>query len=149
MRTNRLIKSQCVFASFRFSFGKSPLTNPHYSYTSRYLQAEKTMNTEDFVKGVYQTKEEMIKSYFDNTNNTYVGELIKSLNIDSKQMETLKKIIDGTLTDGFYSLLVGIDGGASIGNNLQQEYKLFDEENNSLTEDITGFAYDYFQESNL
>ena len=36
MRTNRLIKSWCVFASFRFSFGKSPLTNPHYSYTSRY-----------------------------------------------------------------------------------------------------------------
>ncbi|WP_445737094.1 hypothetical protein, partial [Mariniflexile sp.] len=28
------------FASFRFSFGKSPLTNPHYSYTDRWQQAE-------------------------------------------------------------------------------------------------------------
>ncbi|WP_299315851.1 hypothetical protein [uncultured Aquimarina sp.] len=107
------------------------------------------MNTEDFVKGVHQTKVEMINSYFDTSTETYVGELIKSLNLDSKQMETIKEIIDSALTDGFYSLLIGIEGGASIGNNLQQEYKLFDEEDNSLTDDIGGLAYEYFQEFNL
>jgi len=52
MRTNRLIKSWCVFASFRFSFGKSPLTNPHYSYTSRWhsLTEQRKTKTEQMKK---------------------------------------------------------------------------------------------------
>lgn len=105
------------------------------------------MNTEDFVKGVYQTKQELLESYFEIDIETHVGELIKSLQLDSKQMSTLKSIVDGALTDGFYSLLIGIEGGASIGDNLQQELKLCDEKNNSLTEDIGSLAYDYFQEA--
>ena len=105
------------------------------------------MNTEDFVKGVHQTKEEIVNSYFDTTIETYVGELIKSLDLNTEQLRTLKQVIDATLIDGFYSLLVGIQGGSSIGYNTQQEYKLFDEKGNSLTDNIGGLAFEYFQES--
>ena len=105
------------------------------------------MNSKDFVKGVYEIKEEIVGSYFDPLNETFVGELIKSLDLNSTQLEVLKSIVDGTLTDGFYTLLVGIEGGASIGNNIQQQFKLFDEKNNSLIENIGELAFEYFQES--
>ncbi|WP_190811672.1 hypothetical protein [Flagellimonas sp. S3867] len=104
------------------------------------------MHTEDFVRGVHQTKEELLKTYFNDSIETYVGEQIKSLGFNPKQLKNLRAIIDGALTDGFYSLLIGLEGGASIGGNLQQAFKLFDEENNSLTEDIGSLAYEYFQE---
>lgn len=104
------------------------------------------MTTEDFVKGVYQIKQELLESYFEIDNETHVGELVKSLQLDSEQIRTLKDIVDGALADGFYSLLIGIEGGASIGDNLQQELRLLDKENNSLSENIGGIAYKYFQE---
>ena len=71
---------------------------------------------------------------------------IEQLKLDDKQTEILKQILDGVLTDTMYTVLLGLDGCAQIGG-IQQMYKIFDEENNELTnENIEGHAYYYFRE---
>ncbi len=72
--------------------------------------------------------------------------LIQSLNLTDQQMETMKKIMDGTLTDIFYTVLLGLDGSASIGG-IQELYDLKVENGNQLSGEIEGHAYEYFHES--
>ncbi|MGB0871049.1 MAG: hypothetical protein ACPGSD_15770 [Flavobacteriales bacterium] len=57
----------------------------------------------------------------------------------------MENIMDVALTDVFYTILLGIDGCASIGG-VQEDYELKDENGNLLSGDIEGYAYDYFQE---
>lgn len=52
------------------------------------------------------------------------------------------------MTDTFYTILLGLDGSASIGNS-QESFKIFDEDDNLISEggDLEGFAYEYFHEN--
>jgi len=52
------------------------------------------------------------------------------------------------LTDSFYTLLLGLDGSASIGDS-QKSFKIYDDENNLISEggDLERFAYEYFHEN--
>ncbi|WP_181858425.1 hypothetical protein [Winogradskyella arenosi] len=50
------------------------------------------------------------------------------------------------MTDVFYTILLGLDGCASIGG-IQETYELKDENGNQLNGEIEGYAYEYFQES--
>ncbi|WP_299551141.1 hypothetical protein [Seonamhaeicola sp.] len=102
------------------------------------------MTSEEFVKNVFKSKEDLLKSYFDSSEDSYVSSLIDSLDLNEGQNKILKEIIDGVLTDALYGLLLGIDGSASIGN-IQESFKLFDEKNNELTGgEIEGYAWEYF-----
>lgn len=110
------------------------------------------MPEKDFVKSFYELKTDLLKSYFNLSQNSYGGpspiaKMIESLGIDSSETSTLYKILDGALTDALYTILLGLDGEASIGENDQQVYKLFDGEGNELTDsgEITGYAWEYFQ----
>jgi len=47
------------------------------------------------------------------------------------------------LTDVFYSILLGLDGAANIGG-IQQQYKIYDENNNLISGDFEGAAYEIF-----
>lgn len=53
------------------------------------------------------------------------------------------------MTDTFYTILLGLDGSASIGDS-QESFKIFDEDNNLISGsgDLEGFAYEYFHENN-
>ena len=101
------------------------------------------MTTEEFVKAFYNEKQYFLKEYLSENSKTDVGEWIKSLNLDEQQFEILKKILDGSFTDIFYSILLGLDGSASIGG-IQEVYDLKDENGNQLSGEIEGYAYDYF-----
>jgi len=61
----------------------------------------------------------------------------------------LKKLIDTLLTDTFYTILLGLDGEASIGKK-QTSYRIYDEKGHELTTSgkIEEYAYEYFQENN-
>lgn len=109
------------------------------------------MPEEDFVKGFYELKTNLLKSYFDPYQNNYSGassvaQLIESLDIDSGKTSVLYKILDNVLTDALYTILLGLDGEASIGDNNQQVFRLFDEKDNDLTGsgEIEGCAWKYF-----
>ncbi len=103
------------------------------------------MSTEEFVKAFYVEKQDFLKEYLSKNPESEVGQLIKSLSLTDQQTEIMKKIMNNSLTDAFYTILLGLDGSASIGG-IQETYDLKDEKGNQLSGDIEGYAYDYFQE---
>src|SRR6476620_505129 len=90
------------------------------------------MTADEFVKGFYLERQSLIDTYFNLDSKTEVSELIKALNLDDKGTERLRQILNSSLRDTFYTILLALDGEASIGDK-QPPYKLFDEENNELT----------------
>ncbi len=105
------------------------------------------MNTEELVKAFYTEKQDFLKEYLSENPESEVGQLIKSLNLTDKQNVIMEKVMNTTLTDVFYTILLGLDGCASIGG-IQELYELKDENGNLLTGEIDGYAYEYFHESN-
>jgi len=103
------------------------------------------MTADEFAKGFYLERQFLIDTYFNANSKTEVSDLIQSLDLNDKKTERLRQILNGALRDTFYTILLGLDGEASIGHN-QIMYKLFDEENNELTAggEIEVFAYEYF-----
>lgn len=102
------------------------------------------MTADEFVKGFYQERQSIIENYFNADSKSDVSELIQSLNLDDKGTERLRQILNGSLRDTLYTILLGLDGEASIGDK-QRLYKLFDEDNNELTGgEIEVAAYEYF-----
>jgi len=103
------------------------------------------MTADEFAKGFYLERQLLIDTYFNANSKTEVSDLIQSLGLDDKKTERLRQILNGALRDTFYTILLGLDGEASIGHN-QIMYKLFDEGNNELTAggEIEAFAYEYF-----
>ncbi|MBE6066246.1 MAG: hypothetical protein E7211_00900 [Clostridium lundense] len=105
------------------------------------------MNVKEFVELFYTEKNNMLKLYFSNLQGTEVGLKIDNLGLTKKQMEKMQSIIDTVITDIMYTILLGLDGEGSIGN-VQQNYKLYDENGCELTNcgGIEQYAYEYFQE---
>lgn len=102
------------------------------------------MTADEFVKGFYLERQTLIEASFDKNSNTEVSTLIKSLNLDRKRIERLRQILGGVLRDTLYTILLGLDGEACIGDK-QTVYKLLDEEDNELTGgEIEATAYEYF-----
>ncbi|ADL52156.1 hypothetical protein [Clostridium cellulovorans] len=104
------------------------------------------MNAKEFVELFYTEKNDMLKQYFNNLKNTEVGLKIESLGLNTEQMES---IINTVITDAMYTILLGLDGEATIGN-VQQTYKLYDEDDCEITNsgEIEQYAYEYFHENN-
>jgi len=103
------------------------------------------MNTKEFVEAFYNEKQDFIEDYMSNDSKSSVAAFIKQLNLDSEQQQVLKKILDVSFTDIFYTILLGIDGAASIGG-VQEMYDLKDESGNQLSGngEIESQAYDFF-----
>lgn len=105
------------------------------------------MNTKEFVKSFHIEKQDFLKEYLSENPESEVGHLIQSLNLTGEQKGIMEKIINGMLTDVFYTILLGLDGCAPIGG-IQEMYDLKDEEGNQLSGEIEGYAHEYFHESN-
>jgi hypothetical protein len=61
------------------------------------------------------------------------------------QRAVLREVLDGVLTDTLYTVLLGLDGAASLGGE-QRAYVLTDEDGTLLTRDgaIEAAAYECF-----
>ena len=110
------------------------------------------MTAEEFVRNFYLEKQNIINLSFDtqSEHRTLVSTKIEDLKLDDNETEKLKKIISYLLDDTFYTILLGLDGSANIGNS-QESFKIFDEENNLISEcgDLEGHACEYFIENKL
>jgi hypothetical protein len=107
------------------------------------------MTSEEFVKGFYQEQQQLIDTYFNSDSQSDVSSLIADLKLDDRGTEQIRQILHSTLRDAFYSVLLGLDGEASIGDT-QTMYKLLDEEGNELTGgDIEVYAYEYFHNNKV
>lgn len=107
------------------------------------------MNAKEFVELFYIEKNNMLKQYFSNPKDTEVGLKLDNLGLTSDQLKKMQDIINTVITDTMYTILLVLDGEASIGN-MQQIYKLYDETGFALTNsgEIEEYAYEYFQEDN-
>ena len=103
------------------------------------------MSAEKFVKSFYNEKETMLKVYCSTDSDSEVATLIKSLKLSDEQFLILKRILNNSFTDIFYTILLGLDGNASIGG-IQETYNIKDEKGNQISGKIEEFAYQYFQE---
>ena len=90
------------------------------------------MTAEEFVKEFYKERKTLIDVYFQKKTITRVTSLISSLNLNPVQETQLKKILYQSFGDLIYTILLGLDGEATIGTK-QQLYKILDEEGNELT----------------
>jgi hypothetical protein len=105
------------------------------------------MTTEDFVRGFYHEKQHLLQSYVASqaADSSHVAHLLAQLALTPEQTAQLPQVLHAVLTDAFYTILLGLDGVASLGAH-QEQYQVADEQGNELTGsgEIEAHAYDYF-----
>lgn len=105
------------------------------------------MTGEQFVKLCYDGKEAILSEYFRDGSQTIVAEKLRSLFEKGIEKDELYELLNLVLNENYYTLLLGLDGEAALGN-VQSAYKLYDEDGNLLNEcgEIEEAAYRYFME---
>jgi hypothetical protein len=106
------------------------------------------MNANEFARVCRTEKDSLVRSYFDDASETAVAAEIRSLSLTDIQVATLRNIIDGALTDAYYTLLLALDGAASLGG-VQQQFDLRGEAGAKISGDgeLEAAAFEHFQES--
>lgn len=106
--------------------------------------AQNKMTPQEFVASVAREKEGMLSMYFDPESGAAVATQIAALELSDEQTKALRMILDGSLTDAFYTMLLGLDGAASIGG-VQSDYELRAEDGTLLTGGVLeAAAWDQF-----
>jgi hypothetical protein len=102
------------------------------------------MTPQEFVACVVREKEDLLATYFDPDSGSLVASKIAAMSLSDGQAKALRMIMDGALVDAFYTLLVGLDGEASIGG-VQSVYELRAEDGTLLTGgELEGAASEQF-----
>ncbi|HGS5290987.1 TPA: hypothetical protein ACMDV6_004830 [Vibrio parahaemolyticus] len=105
-----------------------------------------SISSEEFVNEFSELKRILIEGYFSEGSDISRLTILKEAGIEAQQLDVVKGIVDDSLTDALYTILLGLDGCASIGKH-QVEYKLQDESGRELTGDLEELAYEALQES--
>jgi hypothetical protein len=104
------------------------------------------MTPEEFVQCFRREKDDLLRTYFDASSESVVATGIAEFARSPEQLSAMREILDAALTDTFYTILLGLDGCASLGG-VQQSYHVRDEGGSVLcTGDgtIEGLAHNYF-----
>jgi hypothetical protein len=79
-------------------------------------------------------------------NLSIVGAKIANMNLDPEQVHAMHGILGAALTDTLYTVLMALDGEASLGE-AQVLYRLYDDKGNLLTGELETAAYEAFHAS--
>lgn len=103
------------------------------------------MDAKEFVKLFRKEKDNAVKLYFSGEEDSAVSAAIADMKLTPEQNNRLKTMVDDILTDTYYSLLLGLDGCGSIGDD-QITYKIYDEDDNLISDcgEIESEAYEQF-----
>ena len=106
------------------------------------------MNAEEFVKNFYKEKQDVLNGYFNEDEESEAGVIIYKLIDSGVHKDVLYRLVESSLIDTYYTILLGLDGEANIGGT-QMTYKIYDEDDNLINEcgEIEEKAYEYFQEN--
>lgn len=91
------------------------------------------MDAKDFAECWKKERDYLLELYTSGQEETAVSDLIEKMGLSSEQKEQMKSVVDQVLTDTFYTLLLGLDGSASIGG-IQHTFKIYDEDNNLISD---------------
>lgn len=105
------------------------------------------MNPKDFVKQCFEEKENSLKQYFDDSYKTEVGKRINTLIENGSSKEEIYEMIDLVLKETYYTLLLALDGEASLGGK-QFNCELLNQDGNVINQigEIEAEAYRHFME---
>jgi hypothetical protein len=103
------------------------------------------MTTEEFVQGFYREKQSLLAFYVQRLAPPAEGAESPGILLRDGQQLPVQELLDNVLTNTFYSLLLGLEGSASIGGT-QTRYEVRDPTGSLLTDgDLGGYAWHYFQ----
>lgn len=105
------------------------------------------MNANDFAECWKKERDYLLELYSSGQEETAVSALIDRMALSSEQKEQMKQVLGQVLTDTFYTLLLGLDGSASIGG-VQETFKIYDEEDNLISDcgELEAKAWEQFHE---
>ena len=104
------------------------------------------MTPEDFVQCLRRTKQDLLGIHFDPSSESAAITRLSALGFSATQLSAVRDVLDSVLTDAFYTVLLGLDGCASLGG-VQQSYHIRDEHGAEVCSGdgtIEALAYDYF-----
>ena len=106
------------------------------------------MHAAEFARLCKVERDAMLERYCGATGETAVSAQIESLSPTPELRAAIRSILDNALTDAFYTMLLAIDGSATIGGH-QHQYRLVDEDGEFVGEsgDLEAAAYEQFHES--
>ena len=91
------------------------------------------MHSAEFVANVVKLKQELLNAFVGEHSTSEVAQLIASLGLTPEQHHAMNQVINAALCDTLYTLLLGLDGAAAIGNR-QQSYSLTAEDGSLVYE---------------
>ena len=108
-----------------------------------------SVTPEEFVNEFWLLKQSYLNSIQTSGKATsHAALLLQKLNLSVKQQATATELLDAVVTDVLYTVLLGLDGEAQIGNK-QVLYTILDEQGNKICGDAMGevetIAYQRFQ----
>lgn len=102
----------------------------------------------EFVRACKEERDALLAMFSDASAGTTVGHYLDAAQLNSEQRRNVIAALDVALTDTFYTLLMGLAGGASLGGQ-QQAYRLSDEMGRPISpsehEDLGDIAFEAFQ----
>ena len=84
------------------------------------------MNSEEFAKAWKAEMETFL-------SDEYIAMKAEMLNIGSNELASCRRMLSEALSDAFYTLLLGLDGSASIGG-VKMPYQIQDERGNIISD---------------
>ena len=96
---------------------------------------ELSISPDEFVQEFKDLKDHLVNGYFSDESDLSRINKLESAGLNKEQVALTKSIVSEALTDALYTVLLGLDGCASISQH-QITYKLLDEESNELTGEI-------------
>ncbi|KXZ64858.1 hypothetical protein [Acinetobacter venetianus] len=102
-----------------------------------------SITSEEFVEEFKLLRDYLIQSYFTIDSDISRINLLEKSGMNQEQIHLTKKIVFEALTDALYTVLLGLEGSATIGRN-QIMYKILDEQLNELTGDLESIAWEKF-----
>lgn len=102
------------------------------------------MTPEEFVQEFRELKEYIENGYFSQESEISRVTQLVDAGLNANQIALVKNVVSEALTDTLYTVLLGLDGCASIGHT-QVLYSLQDEEGNQITGEIESHAWEQFQ----
>lgn len=103
------------------------------------------MDASEFVALWKSEKDNFLQSCLELNEQSAVCDAIQQMNLSKEQAFHFETAMNHLLTDVFYTLLLGLDGCASIGGT-QETYKIYDESDRLISEcgDLEAEAYEQF-----
>jgi len=103
------------------------------------------MSPEEFANEFNILKQQIIDGYFSEQSEISRIRALNDAGLNENQLDMVRTLMDDALTDALYTVLLGLDGCASIGN-IQQSYILKDEEQRLLSGsgELEASAWDTF-----